>query len=941
MIPCSTCTELLWDYLYDLLEPAQASQVDAHVSRCPKCRQALTAARSDCALLASAARLDVDVPAFEAPREDVPAVIPMGARQPRSVPKQRWFRGAAAAAVLFALVVPLGIYRQGLQQRELALVTAESDLRNIQSQRAHLRFELGKEKPRIAGEVGADHLNLKVEGPAYLAANENHLYRVRATSLGTSSNRASEKAAVVARVRDDKGTVLAQKQVAVRVRPATNNLPDDALVSLPPLDLPAGKKVHVEFAADSPAGTELVKQELEVKAPVYLAHLSLEKSAYKPGEVILLRSATLDRSTLKPIRETFTVIYELTRPDGKSVARLSGLTGAQGIGSGALAIPSTLAAGLYRVSVVEADGRFTPASRLVRVQGRDNVVSALANTPEIEFIPEGGGSRSDYPTRIYYRCRTADGRPVPLEGRVLDSKRQEVMTVERLANEDVASLLGPGRGYFDLTPKQNESYFFQMRGSKESDPLYAIKLDVGGPGVLVTNPVTSAGGKIHAMVYVGDRILQQTPSHHVTVGLFSRGRLLTHEVHRLSGGENEIEMTPPANFSGMYRLAIFSTMPGSGFAAPLAQCLGYCRPSFSLPVSWNVTGSGGKRELNVQVGQKGKREPALFAISLLPTDEDLQVPEATPESLKAAIELAEECPRLEDPERLGTLLRNEAASAEALGIYLGSLRLDMPTPARQGRALAANPTPAAIRANDVALLCMDNGPTVTAKYRSALSDRLGMAVAAATRKDNLLKTQEAEAENQARSASADLEAYQARALGFGRMAWITLASAVLLSGLAGLAWAIRGWLRTGIAGNAGLIGAASALTACLALVLMPSWKSPVETSVAAVSSLQDLAQYVADKTGTLPGISTAKLPEHIVALLPVGSPQPVRGEVDRKTVLSPEQRRNAAIWLPHLPCPDGTCVIPLDVPPGKAGYLLRVEAFTESGQVGIASARLK
>ena len=68
-----TNDELLWDYLHELLDPAQVNEFEAHLAGCNACQQALEIARADCAQLAAATRLDGPFPLFEAPDELAPA----------------------------------------------------------------------------------------------------------------------------------------------------------------------------------------------------------------------------------------------------------------------------------------------------------------------------------------------------------------------------------------------------------------------------------------------------------------------------------------------------------------------------------------------------------------------------------------------------------------------------------------------------------------------------------------------------------------------------------------------------------------------------------------------------------------------------------------------------------------------------------------------------
>ena len=64
MTSCYANDELLWDYLHDLLDPAQVNQLEEHLATCAACRQALEIAKADCAQPGGSQRPGWPVPAF-------------------------------------------------------------------------------------------------------------------------------------------------------------------------------------------------------------------------------------------------------------------------------------------------------------------------------------------------------------------------------------------------------------------------------------------------------------------------------------------------------------------------------------------------------------------------------------------------------------------------------------------------------------------------------------------------------------------------------------------------------------------------------------------------------------------------------------------------------------------------------------------------------------
>ena len=55
MLPCEPCQQQLLSYLYDLLEPPERQELDAHLQSCTPCQEALAQARQQQGLFAEAA----------------------------------------------------------------------------------------------------------------------------------------------------------------------------------------------------------------------------------------------------------------------------------------------------------------------------------------------------------------------------------------------------------------------------------------------------------------------------------------------------------------------------------------------------------------------------------------------------------------------------------------------------------------------------------------------------------------------------------------------------------------------------------------------------------------------------------------------------------------------------------------------------------------------
>ena len=199
--------ELLWDYLYGLLDATVAQSVRTHVETCSTCQTALTAAQSQQQLLACAARVIHDVPAFTAPgqaaetspaptsRDTTPATsVVAGPR--RSLARRYWPVWAAAAALLAFAIGLNQLYQNGLYSRENQIAQVRAETATIEGRFAALRTDLEKETRQQARLLKEQTpLQLQMLGPAQVvsetAANFNVATRdatgqLRATTVTTS-----------------------------------------------------------------------------------------------------------------------------------------------------------------------------------------------------------------------------------------------------------------------------------------------------------------------------------------------------------------------------------------------------------------------------------------------------------------------------------------------------------------------------------------------------------------------------------------------------------------------------------------------------------------------------------------------------------------------------------------------------------------------------------
>src|SRR5438309_12081414 len=117
MYTCRECRDLLWDFVYELLEATETGYVREHLVGCTACQAELDGARAGRQQIRELSILPLAVPEF-IPPEDEPATLPLTPSfrsAARRIYPGAWLRRVAVAAgLLLALGVPYGLHHNGL-----------------------------------------------------------------------------------------------------------------------------------------------------------------------------------------------------------------------------------------------------------------------------------------------------------------------------------------------------------------------------------------------------------------------------------------------------------------------------------------------------------------------------------------------------------------------------------------------------------------------------------------------------------------------------------------------------------------------------------------------------------------------------------------------------------------------------------------------------------
>jgi hypothetical protein len=397
MANCEPFTDRLLDFVYGLLDEADAQAVRTHLETCTDCQEAFRRAQSQQALFARAA-LPIgqdavkvfDPPAGEAvladgpevdgrPTKASPATIafppPGRATVPHRRPRRRyWFAAAAAAAVLLVIGALTYAYHAGVGERQHQVVQLKDVVREIDAQLASVEPTFKERAERLERKVRSEApLHIYTLAPAQMPPEGGAVVQVNVN--GADGKPANAK--VTLQLTDaDRKKVLDRKEVTAKNGMASISLGRDQIAAL------RGQE-SVRLIADAQMETARahVDELLKVAAPVYVAHLMINQSVYRPGDLLLCRALVLDRASLTPAL-AIPVRFSLVDAKGQVMAATEATTGEGGIAAREMAVVDPWPDGAYELRVAALDPRtdVRPHARKLRV-ARDGAQIVQTDRP--------------------------------------------------------------------------------------------------------------------------------------------------------------------------------------------------------------------------------------------------------------------------------------------------------------------------------------------------------------------------------------------------------------------------------------------------------------------------------------------------------------------------------------------------------------------------------
>ncbi|MGL4423802.1 MAG: hypothetical protein ACRCZF_24320, partial [Gemmataceae bacterium] len=375
------------DYLYGLLDEAEMDAFQARLMIDPRLQVALEDGRKAQGLLRQAARLPIVLPPFVAPTEAVttPAVSPVRKTRPAFIP---W---VVAASVLLAIVSLLSapLRDQLALRQQLPIVEVQySELAKVSEQQDALRQKmLASEADYLTAQKQYDSAvkewvlaerntvkpapgyQLSVRGPRTVSPNSGGTFEAFTTEGETRVS-----ATITAELRTAKGDWTRPLTVRRSGDSTTIRVPNSVWAKSLPAD-----PILLHISADRNGAMATLQEPIALAGPVWRTFLTSDKPIYHIGDMIELRSLTLERTTQLPPPADYALTFALLKPDGKPLAGLSqtgtlvphregaspsklepilGPDGHQvrGVGCAAMQLPKDLPGGEYTLTATDEGG---------------------------------------------------------------------------------------------------------------------------------------------------------------------------------------------------------------------------------------------------------------------------------------------------------------------------------------------------------------------------------------------------------------------------------------------------------------------------------------------------------------------------------------------------------------------------------------------------------
>lgn len=515
--------------------------------------------------------------------------------------------------------------------------------------------------------LAAEHLHLRVVGPGRWLPGVTHPYSVTTTSLAGEPVEAQVELILAA---PDGHSLMAHKE-------KTDAKGQLALAIPGNVDVPRG--TSLEVTATCGAAVQQATIPLDVETTRHVLALSLDQPAHRAGERVRFRALLLSRFGLAADQEV-EVRFRLADPQEKTLpGSVHAVKTAQGVASGEFLLPESSAAGPYAL-VAQSDltpparcefsvcekGKSSPKAKASGPARAEEPVAQpsglLADKLQVQFHPEGGELVAGLENRVYFTVRDAQGKPVRLAGRVIDSQG-------RVAAPPVETA-GDGMGSFALTPLSGQSYRLKIETPADIKAMARLPEVVGGSGVVLT----AGMGVFPADKPLEFNLRAQEAGIPLVVAAWCRGAPVGIEALVTDLKSNAVTISLDKSVAGVIRLVVYDyrTSP----PRPIAQRLVYRQVERRLHIQLDgpcrQEASGKPCELSLRVtDEAGAPVKAVLGVSVLDGVSPRAAAVGNP-SIETAVLLGSEFQNLEGTLPPESWLSGDSKVSVALDLLLGN-----------------------------------------------------------------------------------------------------------------------------------------------------------------------------------------------------------------------------------------------------------------------------
>ncbi len=418
MWTCQNTEEKLFEFLYELLDQSEKDDFSQHCLACGACGLKLKKALGHKDLLVRATKVQFPNLKFEAPKE-----VSSSLAMPASFDSARLWMWSAAAILILGLGLPAGLgifnyfYCSTIVKHHvdhLAFVKKEYILK---SKAVALLQQEGMAKVRdAADEIQKQQLKVVVTGPATLQPGAPNSYQIL-----TRDNLNRPVDAKIEAFVEDKANGGTRFPVASQI----TKMGQLQVVIPPDLPLRAGSQPTLIVSALRDAETKVqITEGLQLASMVFVAHIATDKPMYQPGETVYFRTMILERFSLRPPEQDFSLNFVLTSPTleqrvvgqggggisktDKPLETIKGPDGKplKGVGAGSFLIDPNAPGGEYILTVKDQENRFPEQVRKFIV----NRYQKPRINKELDFNRRSYGLGDE----VVANCKavSADGKPL-------------------------------------------------------------------------------------------------------------------------------------------------------------------------------------------------------------------------------------------------------------------------------------------------------------------------------------------------------------------------------------------------------------------------------------------------------------------------------------------------------------------------------------------------